>query len=419
MAYGSNITPKAHQNRISKEGLEILKSYKILYLSMEERTGKSLTSILICEKLECSNILIVTKKRAIEGWQDLLTNFKHSKNYKIINFESLHKITESKNSFDIIIVDEAHHALSAFPKPSQTYKQLAQFSKHSNYIIYLSATPSSQSYSQLYHQFALSPNSPFKQFVNFYAWFRYYGIPVEKWISGRRINDYTNTKSSQVWQDVKHLFISYTRKDLEFKHEPNDVIHWIKLDSKTQDYIKELESSDCIESLQFFAETPMHKLLAIHQIEGGTLKLDEFKSVNLGNLEKIDYIKNTWGDNSNLVIFYQYKQEKELLESHFRYAQILQGNAFAEGVDLSFIDNVVIYSMDFSTAKYTQRRARQCSQDRDKPINVNYLLSHQGLSKKVYKAVAVNRVNFVLSYYKNYNDSDISDFNKFVDEGRF
>lgn len=408
--YEGKIEPKYHQIRISKEGYEILKKNRILYLSMEERTGKSLTSILVCEKLNVENsVLIVTKKRALEDWHQLTELYDAKHNYVLINYESLHKL-DKKSKFDVIIIDEAHHALSSYPKPSKTHKELSYWTHKAGALIYLSATPSSQSYSQLFHQFSLSPYSPFKQFKNFYEWHKCYGIAVEKWISGRRIKDYSSTKNDNVWNDVKHLFISYTRKDLLFKHEPNDVIHWIGLDKKSHDMIKELDSTDCIESLNYYAETPMQKLLAMHQIEGGTLKLNDGVGVNLGNTEKIDYIKNHFEDSSNLVIFYQYVQEKTLLESHFKYAQILQSNAFAEGIDLSHIDTVLIYSMDFSTAKYTQRRARQCSIDREKPIDVHYLLSHNGLSKKIYKAVAINRVNFVLSYYKNYDEDKVKDF---------
>lgn len=56
--------------------------------------------------------------------------------------------------------------------------------------------------------------------------------------------------------------------------------------------------------------------------------------------------------------------------------------------------------MDFSTAKYTQRRARQCNMKRDTPIDFHFLLVKGGISEQVYKTVAINRTNFVDSYFK-------------------
>ena len=44
----------------------------IVYLSMQERTGKTLTSILVAEQTKCANILVITKKKAIEGWEQTL-----------------------------------------------------------------------------------------------------------------------------------------------------------------------------------------------------------------------------------------------------------------------------------------------------------------------------------------------------------
>ena len=55
------MNPYPHQLKIAKEAIQILKNNLIVYLAMEERTGKTLTSLLICEEVKVSNVPIITK----------------------------------------------------------------------------------------------------------------------------------------------------------------------------------------------------------------------------------------------------------------------------------------------------------------------------------------------------------------------
>lgn len=389
--------PYKHQEQISDQALEILRNQGLVYLSMEERTGKTLTAILTCEKTKAQNILIITKKKALKGWEDTLEAFNHTKSYDAINYESLHKMPFKE--YDLVILDEAHANLSAYPKLGKIALQVRSVT-YKLPVIYLSATPSAQTYAQLFHQFAMTQYSPFRKYSNFYNWFTYYGIPDSIWLGGRQVKKYDKVHADLIWDDVNHLFISYTRKELGFEHEPNDVLHWIDLDDGTRNKYRELEKDDFIEEFEYAADTPMKKLVGLHQLEGGTLKISDDESIFLGNSEKINYIKEQWGDSKDLVIFYHYKEEEKLLKKHFSKTQVLQATSFAEGVDLSMYKTLIIYSMDFSTARYSQRRARQCNMKRAEPIDVHYLLVKDSISHQVYTTVAINKKNFVNSYYE-------------------
>jgi len=134
-------------------------------------------------------------------------------------------------------------------------------------------------------------------------------------------------------------------------------------------------------------------------LEGGVAKIEK-QYLCLDNQEKIDYIKEHFHDSLDLVIMYNYIAEKAKLEDSFVNARILQATSYAEGVDLSMHKNLVIYSQDFSTARHTQRRARQCNLKRDKPINVHYLLVKKAISEQVYKTVSLNKKNFVDSVFE-------------------
>ena len=159
-----------------------------------------------------------------------------------------------------------------------------------------------------------------------------------------------------------------------------------------------LTHKEMLEEFDYVADSPIKLMTGLHQLEGSTLKCEN-ENVFFEETEKIDYILEKWGDTEDLVIFYHYKAEELLLNRRFKKARILQATSFAEGVDLHKYKTLVIYSMDFSTARYSQRRARQCNMKRDVAIDVHYLLVKNGISESVYTTVAINKKNFINSYF--------------------
>ena len=107
-----------------------------------------------------------------------------------------------------------------------------------------------------------------------------------------------------------------------------------------------------------------------------------------------------FGDTDNLVIMYHFKQELIKLKQFFTEALLLQATSYSEGVDLHKYDNLVIYSQDYSSARHTQRRCRQCNHNRTAPITIHHILVKDGTSEQVYKIVCVNKTNFVDSVFK-------------------
>jgi hypothetical protein len=134
-------------------------------------------------------------------------------------------------------------------------------------------------------------------------------------------------------------------------------------------------------------------------IEGGVAKIGEVYHI-LSNREKLDAIRQDFGDHSNIAIMYNYIAEGNKLRDEFKLATILQGTSFAEGVDLSGIEHLIIYSQDFSTARHSQRRARQANKMRATPIKVHFYLTKEGISSQVYETVSIKKVNFIDSLYE-------------------
>ena len=53
---------RSYQRKLAEQGLAILSRYKIVYLAMEVRCGKTLTALSIADKYGAKNVLFLTKK---------------------------------------------------------------------------------------------------------------------------------------------------------------------------------------------------------------------------------------------------------------------------------------------------------------------------------------------------------------------
>src|SRR6056297_2864104 len=140
-----------YQEDISTKASVKLKNQNIVYLAMQVRTGKTLTSLETAKKYGAKDVLFLTKKKAISSIEDDYNKFGYTFNLTVINDESMHKI---EGSFDLVIHDE-HHRFGSFPKPSKGAKEYKKRYGHLP-MIFLSGTPTPENYSQIFHQFWVS-----------------------------------------------------------------------------------------------------------------------------------------------------------------------------------------------------------------------------------------------------------------------
>jgi len=397
-----SLSLRPHQLAWADEAYKILGERGLVYNTSLERTGKTLSSIRLVELTSRQSCLVLTKKAAIPDWLTAIEDYPVPKTFQVINYESAHKI--EPDSFDIVILDEAHHGLGKYPKPSKTFLKIAKL-VYGLPLIYLSATPHAETFSQLYYQLRLSPWSPFAEYKNFYEWHKEFGIEEIVYLAGRAMKMYNVTQEDRIKPIFDTISLGVTRKEIGFKHEAQDIKHFIRLDKSSQE-LSDTISKDRVAEVQGYevlAETVGSMLQKVYQIEGGTLKIEvgmknettkEYVSVSLGNTEKIDYIKDKWGDTDGMVIMYNYKQEEILLRQHFQNALIRQADRFAEGVSFKHKEHLIIYSMSWRTSKHIQRKNRQADMERETPINVHFLLVDGGISEKIYDAVVEKNINF-------------------------
>lgn len=408
--------PFPHQIELADKALKILRKYLLVYLTMEERTGKTMISLMVANQSKAKNIVILTNKQALEkrSFHDPLDGYigkQHSKlknslggiwkdkgkTFTLINYHSIHKL-EIKEPIDLVILDESHLYVSSFPSKSSTWKKVKKLTKRAP-IIYMSATPSATSYAQLYHQMALSDWSPYRNYPNFKTWFSKYGKIRYTKINDRLQPIYDDV-SKKAFDDIKHLCIAKTRKQIGFTQEPKDVIHYVEPSTPTKDIYNRLIKGRYLKEYKYMADSKSKLRLALHQIEGGTLKLNDTCHTFLPAHDKIKYILDTWGDTEDIVIFYEFKAELELLKDYFKYATLLQSTSYSTGIDLHKYDTSIIYSMNDYPAHYVQRRARLCHINRKTPIQVHYLLTKNGVSHQKYNTVAVKRKKYGDPYFE-------------------
>jgi SNF2 family DNA or RNA helicase len=398
-----------YQTQIIYDGAKILSEHGFLYLAMEVRTGKTLTSLGIASKTCIDNVLFLTKKKAMSSIEADYKMISPIYDLTIINYESLHKLPDTK--WDLIICDEAH-SMGAFPKPSKRAAQVkALLKKCKSKVILLSGTPSPESYSQIYHQVYGIPNNPFNHYANFYKFCANYVDVKQKKVNGMFINDYTHGRDTII-DAMKPYTINYTQKEAGFKVDTRE--HIIEVDMKESTYklIKRLQKDLVIEGVanDIIADTPVKLMSKLHQMYSGTVKFESGDSMVL-DTSKAQFIYDNFAG-QRIGIFYKFKEELNALKSVYGdqlttdleefdatsksiALQIVSGR---EGISLQNADSLVFYNIDFSATSYWQARDRMTTKDRLES-DVYWIFAKGGIEHDIYKAVSKKK-DYTLNHFK-------------------
>ncbi len=399
-----------YQIEIIDKGCKVLKDHGLLYLSMEVRTGKTLTSLGICEKIGVSNVLFITKKKAISSIADDYNMMAPKFNIHIINYESLHKIPNTK--WDIIICDEAH-SMGAFPKPSKRTKQVKELMQSNNAgLILMSGTPTPESFSQMYHQVYSHPNNPFSKYKRFYQWAKDYVNIKNRYINSMVIKDYSEGIKQKILGEMQPYMISYTQKEAGFKSVIDEEILEVDMTDKTYSMCKRLQKDLVLKGKEetIVADTGVKLMQKLHQMYSGTIIFDSGKSSVLDDTKARFIYDNFCG--SKVAIFYKFKAELKALKSIYGdmltddleefndtnksiALQIVSGR---EGISLRNAEYILYYNIDFSATSYWQSRDRMTTKTRTHN-KIYWIFSKGGIEYKIYKAVN-GKKNYTVSHFR-------------------
>ena len=401
-----------YQIEISDKAAQLLKEKKIVYLAMQVRTGKTLTSLAAAYKYGASKVLFVTKKKAISDIIDQFHQAGFDIEIKVVNYESLHKYD---GNYDLIILDEAH-GLGAFPMASLRAKEVKRIAEKKP-IIYLSGTPTPESYSQIYHQLYVSSFSPFKKYKNFYQWAKDFVHVKQKFYFNRAVNDYSNAKEKEIKEIIEPYMITFTQGEAGFDSFVDESVLYVKMDEavyKLADYMRKHKIAKNKDGETILGDTEVKLMMKLHQIYSGTVIVDEPAGLHkIIDYTKAEFIKQHF-KGKKIAVFYKFKAEYMALLWAFDkkvtfdaeqfnnsddlvfVSQIVSGR---EGLNLSSADALVFYNIDFSAVSYWQSRARIQTKDRTKESKIYYVFAEKGIEDKIYKAV-MDKKDYTLSHFK-------------------
>ena len=400
---------RPYQDRLAKEATIILKEKGFVYLNFEVRVGKTITALETAYNFGAERVLFITKIKAFSSIKSDYDNIGYLYNLTIINKESLHTIEE--NDFDVVIIDEAH-GLSAFPKASKYQKDIRKrFSKKP--IIFLSGTPTPESFSQWYHQLQVTDKSPFKQYTNFYKWANDYVNVTEQNLGYAKVKVYKDGKEQLILKSVQPYIITFTQAEAGFTSEVNEHILECNMEDITYDIIKRLKRDKIVQGKSglILGDTGVKLMQKVHQLSSGTCKFEDGTSMVI-DYSKAKFIKWKF-ENEKIAIFYKFKEELNALRQVYGAENLTEdldefNNSFKsialqivsgrEGISLKNAKYLVYYNIDFSATSYWQSRDRLTTMERSSN-DVYWVFAKGGIENAIYKSV-LNKKNFTLNLFK-------------------
>ena len=400
-----------YQQKIAGEASNLLRNFGIAYLCMEVRTGKTLTAFHAAGLYGARKVLFVTKLKAISGIRKDFEGSGAKLDLYLINYEQLHKC---EADFDLVILDECH-CLGQFPQAAERTKELKRICTGKP-IIYLSGTPSPESFSQFFFQFWVSSFSPWKDYATFYKWHKEYGIPKVKYIYNRQIADYSQTKKEMVLADISRYMITYTQSEAGFESFVDEEIIRLPMSEKVAWAIRTLKRDKIFTTRAgevVLGDTAVKEMNKVHQLCSGTVKTEDGNAIVI-DYTKAEYIRESFGGRK-IAIFYKYVAEEMQLRVQFggrihtdpmefnkagpEAVFISQVQSGREGINLSTADCLIMYNIDFSAVSYWQARARLQTRDRTDAAKVYWLFTDGGIEEKIY-GVVQGKKDFTTRHYK-------------------
>ena len=399
---------RGYQIELANKAVDILNRKKIVYLNLEVRTGKTLTSLEIAKLFGAKNVLFATKKKAIGSILKDYEDFGYNDFFQIvvINNESLHKVDDQ---FDLVINDESHR-FGNFPKPSKGARLFKE--KYSRLpMIFLSGTMTPESYSQIYHQFWVSKYSPFAE-TNFYKWANVYVNKKDRYLAHGKITDYSDARIDLIKKVIDPYILTFTQKQAGFTTDVQEEVLTVKMKDSTYNVIELLKRDRVVigKKGEVLADTAVKLQQKIHQMFSGTIKFEDGTRTEF-DYSKAEFIQERFKDNK-IGIFYKFKAEWDCLKEIYKdnltndlnefnttgkniALQIVSGR---EGISLKEADYLIYYNIDFSAVSYWQSKDRMTTMDR-KFNKVFWIFAHGGIEQKIYQSVMAKK-NYTLSNFK-------------------
>lgn len=413
-----------HQKEVVRKAARVLAAHSFVYLALEMRVGKTLIALTLARVLEARNVLFLTKKKAMSSITKDFNMTGYDFRLQVINYESFHRADLSR--VDVLILDEAH-ALGTFPKPNDKARMIRSFMEKNSTtrVIFLSGTPSPESYSQLFHQLWSINRGPWKEYKSFYKWSGNEQNPNyvkvrKRLINGVSIADYTRADEARIRKDLQAVMISMDQAAAGFtNHEIREEVVSIEGPAYLKLY-EQILTEDRLYTLKdgrvIICDTAVKLMQKLHQLWSGTILTDETAGTRAVQISrhKVDYITSQY-QGQKIAVYYLFRAEGEMLRAalgrrvtedpeEFNSTDadkvfISQIQSGSMGVNLSSADVLIFMNISFSATHYFQARARTGSRMRTKPQVIHWLFTSGGIEENIYKAVTKKK-DYTLKYFR-------------------
>lgn len=402
----------------------------IVYLRFWMRKGKTWSGITIASEYFKNNptgvVLFVTEKGAIPDINVQYHEYrsaeyishlpKNEYRFNIINYESLHKINYTP---DLIIIDECHR-LSKFPKPAKAAEQLKKicFNKP---VIFMSATPTPESFSQLFNQLWVSSFSPLARYHNFYRFADAFVNKQIKEYKGLPSTDYSDCNIKKLEPYIKHLFVTVREDEgtalLKVQHKTL----YVDMSLKAIDIFNRLKNKKVYideQGRMATCNSGAEKRNKMLQICSGTLLFNETVAGKYkGDGEIIDTTKadfiRTFFFGKKIAIIFCYKAEERMLKMFFpnwtesdQEFNASNDKVFIKhiiscktGTNLSTADAVIAITPFDSAEQFIQGSARMQHVKRTKPPEFYWIMSKHGIENEVLNNASNNKNEYTRYHY--------------------
>ena len=435
--------------------LSYFRSNNYFALFAEMGTGKTLVSLYrIAELLKrgsISNYLVVAPKSALGAWErdiekfDSLEREMLSNNGTLINYDRVWRNGFDDNTFDLIVLDEAHCIKN---RTSNRSKAVLKMATRAKYRYLLTGTPISNG--QLENIWSLycflNPymfrgriySNIFKRHMEENANGNYMGSYREFRDRYCVLNRYFQPSSYINVKELQNIINEYSYRvkkvdclDLPEKL-PDEII---KVELKEKSIYKRLHDNSALLEYEILAENPLSRMIKLRQLCSGHIKneneLLEFKT------EKLDVLKEIiegFEDSKKFVIFadfkYSIKQISKLLEKLKIKYVVLDGDQknkniwreFQEkadirgivcqyqtasaGIDLFASDTMIFYEPTLRSQILEQARDRIHRSGQKNKCSYIHLLTKGTIEIDIYRALS------------GYSDFSEKLFNEYMDAYR-
>jgi hypothetical protein len=368
----------------------------------------------VIKQLGIEKALILTKKKAIKSIEADRDGYGLTDRVTVTNFEQAGKL--AKSSWGLVVVDEAH-GVGSYPKPSKRWKDIRAM--HYSMVLLMSGTPSPESYSQLYHQFALGP-APWPEHRNFYKWADRYVNVKKKYVgTGQQVNDYSNARAEDILRDIEPLTVTVTQAQAGFETQIVEKVHKVQMLPRTYRMARRIMKDGVIGKFRpdgkagrtILADTGAKAMSKLRQMYSGTV-ITEHHGPVIFDRSKVEYIKTTF--TQKVAILYTFNAEGDMLKAAYagRWTDspeefnadphlvfIGQVRASREGVNLSTADDLVFFGVDYAALSYIQGRDRASYLGRDRENRVHWILADGGIETKVWAQVQ-GKNDYTLAHFR-------------------